>query len=601
MGETAGVQKRGGTVLNKTAMAGAAARGMPRPARPVPPMPAGRPPSAQAEPPLAPSLAKVSGSMAIATLVSRITGLAAKLMLTAVVGINVVSDSYNIANTLPNVIYELVLGGVLTSVIVPVLVRAQKEDVDGGLRYEQRLVTMTAVGLGGATVLATVAAPVLTALFVNHSPTANPQLATAFGYLLLPEIVFYALAALFSAILNTRGVFGLPAWAPVWNNVLTFAVLGMYWLVPGELSTDPVRMGDTKLLVLGIGTTLGIVAQAVVVIPALQRTGFRFQWNFGWDRRFSEFGGLALWTMGYVVVSQIGYVVTTRVATAAPEGSFTAYTLAWLLLQMPYGILGVSVLTALLPRMSSSAADGDVPSLVEDFSLGCRLSAITLLPVSAAVTVLGQLFAHAVFSTGRTTPQAANMLGVTLAVSAFLLLPFAIVMLQLRVFYALKDARTPTVINGIIVGSRVPMLLLCPVLLPSDLIVVGLAVANGLSFVVGAIVGQVWLHVRLGTLGTGRILRATGVAAVAALCSTAAMVLTKVVLRHVVTTDPSHSASVAWFETVTVLVLGGVTLIGAFLLFRVSEVEQLLRSLRAATGSQRTTFPYPRRGASPRE
>jgi putative peptidoglycan lipid II flippase len=496
------------------------------------------------------SLARTSGSMAIATLVSRLTGFVVKLLLAYVVGIGVVNDSFTVANTLPNIVYELLLGGVLTSVVVPVLVRARREDADGGLAHTQRMLTMAGIALLIGTVVAVLAAPLLTRLYVDGSTgRAAPGLATAFAYLLLPEIIFYGLGALFSAILNTRGVFGPPAWAPVWNNVVVIASMGVYVLVPGRLTIDPVRMTEPKLLVLGIGTTLGIVVQALVMVPTLRRSGFHFRWRFGWDARLSVFSGLALWVVGYALVSQVGLVITTRVASAASQGSVATYSYAWLLIQMPYGILGVSLLTAILPRMSRAAADGDTDAVIDDLSLGSRLSTVAMLPLAALLTVLGQPLAVAVFSVGSSSVADGQRLGATLAASAFGLLPYAVVMLQLRVFYAMQDARTPTLINVIVVAVKVPLSLACPMLLTPDRVVLGLAAANGLSFVVGAVVGEIWLRARLGRLRT-RLVLATGLRVLTASVLAAAVVAG---LDALLTSVVSGPRAQAWIQ----LVIGG--------------------------------------------
>ena len=168
-------------------------------------------------------------------------------------------------------------------------------------------------------------------------------------------------------------MFGPFAWAPVLNNVVVLAVLGVFVAVPGRITLDPVQLSDPKLLVLGIGTTLGIVAQALVLIPAVRRTGFRYRPLWGWDRRLTETGGLAVWVVAYVLIGQAGYIVTTRVAAGAAPGSVAIYSNAWLLLQVPYGVLGVSLLTALMPRMSRAAAEGRTADVVADLRLGTRL------------------------------------------------------------------------------------------------------------------------------------------------------------------------------------------------------------------------------------
>ncbi|MGH4025473.1 MAG: lipid II flippase MurJ, partial [Pseudonocardiaceae bacterium] len=378
------------------------------------------------------SLVGATGSMAVATLVSRITGFLRQLALAAVLGLLVVNDSYTVANTLPNMLYEILLGGVLTSVVVPLLVRAAKEDADQGEAYAQRLMTVVVVTLGIATALAVVAAPLLAWLFLGDSENANPTLATAFAYLLLPQILFYGLSGLFGAILNARSVFAPPAWAPVLNNVVVLLTLVLYILVPGEISLDPVRMGEPKLLILGLGTTLGIVAQALVQVPSLRRAGFRFGWRWGWDPRLTQAGGMAAWFVLYVVVGQLGYLVTTRAAAQGEPGGIVIYSLVWLLLQLPFGVLGYSLLTAIMPRMSRAAAEGDVPAVVSDLSLGSRYLAVLLVPISVVLTLAGEQVGVALFSLGKASSNA-ERLGTALAVAAFGLLPYAVTMLQLRV------------------------------------------------------------------------------------------------------------------------------------------------------------------------
>ncbi|MEJ8280337.1 murein biosynthesis integral membrane protein MurJ [Pseudonocardia spirodelae] len=454
------------------------------------------------------SLVRSSGMIAIASLVSRLTGFVRNLALVAVLGFAVVNDSYTVSNTLPNIVYELLLGGVLTSVMIPVLVRAQAEDPDGGERFTRRLLTVVGAGLLVATLLAMASAPLLTRLYLGSgdSGNANPALATAFAWLLLPQILFYGIGALLGAILNSKQVFGPFAWAPVLNNLVLLGVLVVYVLVPGEISVDPVRMGDPKLLVLGVGTTLGIVVQALVLIPFMRRIGFTYRPVWGWDPRLSLAGGMALWIVGYVLVGQAGYIVTTRVAASAAEGSVATYQNAWLLLQVPYGVLGVSLLTALMPRMSRAAANGDVDQVVTDLSLGARLSTVGLIPIAAVMTAFGPALGTALFSIGAGSGPGAERLGQTVAWSAFGLLPYAVTMLQMRVFYAMTDSRTPTLIQVGMVGVKIPLLLACPLLLPPQQVVLGLAAANGLSFVGGAVLGQWLLRRRLGRARSGEVL-----------------------------------------------------------------------------------------------
>lgn len=462
------------------------------------------------------SLLRASRVMALASMISRLTGFARQIAIAAALGLAVVNDSYTVANTLPNIVYELLLGGVLSSVMVPVLVRSQHEDADGGSEFTQKLLTMATTVLVVATGLAMLSAPLLTTLYLgggDHSK-ANPALTTALAVLLLPEIIFYGLGALFGAILNTKGVFGPFAWAPVLNNVVVIGVLGGYsWL---KLTVDEadVRFSDPALLLLGLGTTAGIVLQAMILLPSMRRAGVSFRPRWGWDPRLRDAGGLALWVVGYVLIGQLGYIVITRVAARDP-GSIATYSNAWLLLQVPYGVLGVSLLTALLPRMSRAAAQNRFGDLIKDLSLGSRYSTVALLPITVMIMLFGTYVGVALFSIGKVTGAEATRLGATLAVSAFGLLPYALTMLQLRVFNAMKDARTPTIIQVLMVAVKIPLSYLCPLLLPSHQVVLGLAAANSASFVLGAVVGQVWLRHRLGWLGTAQMMITFGKTAVA--------------------------------------------------------------------------------------
>ncbi|NKQ53278.1 murein biosynthesis integral membrane protein MurJ [Amycolatopsis sp. K13G38] len=455
--------------------------------------------------PVPESIAKSSGKMAIASLVSRITGFLWKIMLVWAVGTGVENDSFNIANTLPNIVFELLLGGVLSSVVVPLMVRSQ-DDSDGGAAYTQRMLTVGLSVLLVGTVVAVFAAPALTSLYMEQGGHANSPLTNAFARLLLPEIFFYGVFALLSAILNAKHIFGPTAWAPVMNNLVVIVTLAVFMLVPGKISTDPVHMSDPKLLVLGLGVTMGIVVQAVMLVPPLMRTGFRFKWRWGIDKRMKEFGGLALWILGYVAISQIGLTINTRVLTAGDPGGVTIYSNAWLLFQLPYGVIGVSLLTAIMPRLSRNAADGDTRKVVADLSYASRISTVMLVPIAAVMTVVGESIGVALFSGGANSATDAGRLGEALAISAFGLLPYALVMLQLRVFYAMKDARTPTLIMLVMTIVKIPLLYLCPVLLDDRNIVLGTMMVNSLTFVVGAIMGQVWLWVSLGNLRSKRVL-----------------------------------------------------------------------------------------------
>jgi putative peptidoglycan lipid II flippase len=483
-----------------------------------------------------------SRSMAVASLASRLTGFLRSILLVAVLGTGAVGNAYNSGNNLPNMIYELLLGGVLSSVLIPLLVKAEAEDDDGGLGYTQRLLSIATVALGAMTLVVVAAAPWISAAFVQAGP--QRELTSVFATLLLPEIFFYGLGAMFMAVLNIKHVYGPGAWSPLLNNVVMIITVGVFWLLPGPTTLNPSSMTTAQVLVIGIGTTLGIAVQALVLVPYLRRTGFTWAWRFrarpGEKDRLREIGSLAGWVLGYVVVSQIGVSVIQRVGNS--NGGFTIFTNVDLLFQMPYGILVVSVLTAIMPRMSRAAVRGDNDAVVDDLGLAARLSAVALVPITALLIVLGPVMGVTLFAHVRTSLFGAHLIGSSLAWSAFGLFPFAVVMLQLRVFYALRDGRTPTYINAFMVATKVALVLITNEAYrapagtnvdkhPSVHAVEWLNISTSLSYVIGAIIGHVLLTRRLGRLGFRRVFRTVvqvGIAsAIAALAAWAVVVGTR--------------------------------------------------------------------------
>ncbi|MDP9093847.1 MAG: murein biosynthesis integral membrane protein MurJ, partial [Actinomycetota bacterium] len=453
-------------------------------------------------------LLATSRSMAIASLASRVTGFLRSSMLVAAIGIGGVGDAYNVANNFPNMVYELLLGGVLSSVLIPLLVHAQEQDEDDGFAYTQRLLSVAAAALGLMTLVAVAGAPVIAGAFVSNP--SQRHLTTLFATLLLPEIFFYGLGAMFMAVLNIRHSYAPGAWSPVLNNLVMIVTLLCFWALPGPKTLTPATMTTAQLLVLGIGTTVGIAAQALVLIPSLRKTGFRWKWRFRARPnelgRMREVGTLAGWVLGYVVASQVGVTVIAKVGVS--HGAFTVFTNADLLLQMPYGILVVSLLTALMPRLSRSAARGQTQSVIDDLSLGARLSAVALIPITAGLIVLGPVLNVVLFAYGETSIDGARLIGTALAISAFGLFPFALVMLQLRVFYAMRDGRTPTLINIFMVTTKVVIVLICASTLHGKAhIAEALTGATSASYVVGAGVGHLALTRRLGPLGFSRVAR----------------------------------------------------------------------------------------------
>ncbi|MGV0694574.1 lipid II flippase MurJ [Mycobacterium paraintracellulare] len=462
------------------------------PTGPLPPVPAGidrrRPELSDA------ALVSRSWAMAFATLISRLTGFARVVLLAAILGA-ALSSAFSVANQLPNLVAALVLEATFTAIFVPVLARAEQGDPDGGAAFVRRLVTLTTALLVFATAVSVLAAPLLVRLMLGRDPQVNEPLTVAFAYLLLPQVLAYGLTSVFMAILNTRNVFGPTAWAPVVNNVVALATLAIYAAVPGELSVDPVRMGNAKLLVLAIGTTLGVFAQTGMLLVALRRQRIDLRPLWGIDARLKRFGTMAAAMVLYVLISQLGLVVGNQIASTAAASGPAIYNYTWMVLMLPFGMIGVTVLTVVMPRLSRNAAADDTKAVLADLSLATRLTLITLIPIVAFMTVGGPAMGSALFAYGHFGNVDAGYLGAAIALSAFTLIPYGLVLLQLRVFYAREQPWTPIVIILVITAVKILGSVLAPHLTDDPKLVAGfLGMANGVGFLAGALVGYLLLR-----------------------------------------------------------------------------------------------------------
>ncbi|RAV06751.1 murein biosynthesis integral membrane protein MurJ [Mycolicibacterium sp. GF69] len=443
--------------------------------------------------------------MAVATLVSRLTGFARIVLLATILGAALTS-AFSVAYQLPNLIAALVLEATFTAIFVPVLARAERDDPDNGTAFVRRLVTLATTLLLIITALSVASAPWLVGLMLGSEPEVNRDLTTAFAYLLLPQVLFYGLSSVFMAILNTRNVFGPPAWAPVCNNLVALATLVLYLIVPGELSVDPVRMGNAKLLVLGIGMTLGTVTQVLVLFVAIRRERISLRPLWGIDERMKKFGAMAAAMVLYVLVSQIGLIVGNRIASGAAASGPAIYNYTWLVLQLPFGMIGVTVLTVVMPRLSRNAAANDKRAVLADLSLATRLTMVILIPIVAVMTVGGPAIGSALFAYGNFGEVDAGYLGMAITLSAFTLVPYALVLLQLRVFYARQQPWTPILLILVITTVKIIGSLIAPHLTDDPDLVAGyLGTANGLGFLAGAVVGYFLLRANLDPPG-GRLI-----------------------------------------------------------------------------------------------
>ncbi|KAB1149104.1 murein biosynthesis integral membrane protein MurJ [Micromonospora sp. AMSO12t] len=530
------------------------------------------------------SAAANSAVMAAGSLVSRGTGFIRNLMIGAALG-SLVGDAFTTAVFLPNQVYEFLLGGVLTSVLIPVLVRRRKADPDRGEAYAQRLLTLAVLALAAAVLIALILAPVLTALYAGGKDKNYTGLVTNLSYLMLPMLFFTGVSALIAAVLNTRGHFAAPMWAPILNNLVVIGVFGLYIVVYGAKAINPDQMGWGRILMVGGGTLLGVAVQTAGLLPALRKVGFRWKWRFDFRKLgLSELAKLGAWMFCYVAVNQLGlFVVVNLLTRAAGENSagLLIYNNVFLLLMMAHGIIAVSIITALMPRMSGAAADGRFHDLTADLSRGTRMVTAVLAPIAVCYAVLAAPISVVVFRYGAFTGDNALATSTVLLVAAVGLVPFAISQLFTFAFYALPDTRTPALVNIPVVVLRVLVQVGLFVVFSPTFAAAGMMLGNAISYVAAAVISAMLLRPRVGRIGLGLITRTMGKVLVAALGAALVGLL-------VVNLLPGDPEDLSWLAAAVQLVVGGAVIGGTYLglamLLRIGEITEVVGMVRRRLG-----------------
>jgi putative peptidoglycan lipid II flippase len=533
------------------------------------------------------SIARSSAVMAVGTLASRVTGLVRTLIQAYALGAAALADAYNVANSLPNAVYNLMLGGILTSVIVPLLVRAAQRDGDRGEAYSQRTFTLLTLTLLAITVAATAAAGPLIYLYKGGVTGPELHLMVVFAYFFIPQIFFYGVSSLAGAVLNARGSFAAPMWTPVINNIVVIGVL-LGFIFTAGFGVGPASITSGEVGLLGLGTTLGVVAQTAALVPALRAAGFR--WRPRYDFRRSELSGIwhmASWVFGYVTTTQVSLLITTRVANQASVlatkahvgygAGYTPFTYAWQLFQMPYAVIGISIITALLPRMSAHA-DGHRPELVRaDFAAGLRLASVIVVPAAVILAVLGPPLAEVFLAHGSTSLASARYMGEVFAVFCLGLLPYTVFQLQLRVFYALHDTRTPAFIGVACMVLNIASNYVALAVLPPGQVVAGLGAGFGAANLLGAAIAWRILSRRLGGLSGHAIRRSLLRMHAAAIPAAALAIVVSLAARTAL------PAGVLGALATVVLAGGGAVTLYLLLarLFGVRELTELLAAMTA--------------------
>jgi putative peptidoglycan lipid II flippase len=468
------------------------------------------------------SLLGSSAVMAAGTVVSRATGLVRNAMLLAALGAGLSGDVFNIANTVPNMLYILLAGGVFNAVLVPQLVRAQQHDPDGGEGYTNRIITLAGLFLAGASAVLVVIAPLLMRLFLDHSyfteACAEPREAVfAFARWCLPQVFFYGMFVLVGQVLNARGRFGPMMWAPITNNLVAIATLATYRLAYGKTTSGHFTAGQEALL--GLGSTLGIVVQLLVLLPALRAAGFSFRPRF--DFRGSGLGHtmrLGVWTLLFVVVNQIAYAVVVRIASSgtAPGGTscggsgggtgYTVYSNAFLLVMVPHAIITVSLATAVLPRLSAHAARDDYPAVGREVAGTLRMALAAILPLAALLPVVAGDAASLAYGYGAAARTSADFVP-TLSLFALGLVLFTVHYVSLRGFYALEDTRQVFRNQCWVAGTNIVVALVLWHGAPAREVAPRLVIAYAASYLVGSVLSAGQLSRRLGGLEGARTVR----------------------------------------------------------------------------------------------
>ncbi|WP_152365096.1 murein biosynthesis integral membrane protein MurJ [Microlunatus speluncae] len=519
--------------------------------------------------------------MAGGTAVSRLLGFGRFALLVALFGnATQQADMFNYANTVPTSMYILLAGGILNTVLVPQIVRAIRQDPDGGEAYTNRIMTLGILVLGLLTVVLTVAAPLVIWIYTPES-WHTPELSRAYdstvrlAYYCMPQIFFYGIHVLAGQVLNARDKFGPMMWSPIANNIISIGVLSIFFVVFGTGDGVGAFTAQQELL-LGLGSTLGIVAQAAVLVPYLKSIGYQFRPRF--DFKGTGLGRtvrLAKWTLGFVLVNQAALVVIQKVAGGATAegsgGGLTVYMYAFAAYQLPHSLIAVSLATAMLPSASRLVAAGDLAG-VRDETIGTmRLLLTAMVPAAVALFSLGVPMAEFVFGFGRGVDDA-YLTGWTLMAFAFGLIPFTLHYLCLRTYYALEDNRTAFLIQIAIGAANASLAVLIVLLLNSPATTaVGLAIAHVISYSIGLVLAVAILSRRLpgmpvgGLVGHGlKLLLAVAPAGGAAYGVTAAFKLW----------------SSAKLVQLLALAVAGVVAIVIFLLLarllRISEVSQIL-------------------------
>lgn len=447
-------------------------------------------------------LARASVLLGAGTIVSRVTGLLRSIVLVSVFGVvgSRAGDAFGNAIGLPNNIYAIISAGVLTAVIVPQIVKVGAEP-DGGAKFISKLFTLGTVVLLGATSIAMICAPLLVALYAKDFTPDQLALATAFAYWVLPQLLFYGLYALIGETLNARRIFGPFTWAPIANNIVSIAGLALILVLFGGNRTEVADWPPAQVALVGGLSTLGIAAQAAVLLLFWRRTGLRLRPDFRWRGvGLGNIGRMAGWTTAMVIVGQIAGIVQSRVMSSASgeAASILASQSIWLVFMLPYSVIVLSIGTPYFTQLSEHAAAGRSDEVRADIIASIRTISLFIVLAGVALSVAALPASRIFVNSSEDAVAVAPML------LAYLvgLLPLSVVFVVQRTFYAHNDTRTPFVFTAIQGAVAILTAMLAGLLAPLEYLAAAVALGQSLGIVVQVVLAGWLLHRKLGGIGT---------------------------------------------------------------------------------------------------
>lgn len=449
-----------------------------------------------------------SSIMALGTIFSRITGFIRSVLAVAVLGTALLADTYNVANTLPYILYNLLVGGALTAIFVPQLIRSFGDD-DGGYAFASRLVTTISAILLLLVAIGVFFAPTLVRIYAPEFSTQGFEtefrLAVAFTRYCLPQIFFLGLFTMLGQVANSRGSFAPLMWAPIANNLVVIVIFSLVLISAPDLALGSISSTQTQ--VLGWGTTLGVVIQAFILIPVVKRTGISLRFKFGWQGLGKSFS-LAGWTLVYVLISQLGYLVTVNVSTSAAVRSsqeglstgvgYTPFSNAYLVMMLPYSIITISIITALLPHLSKLAIEKKPTEVRNQLIRAIKMVGVVTVPSSVAFLFFGPIITKVLFV--GIDYKDSTYIGYVLSALGIGLVTFSINLILIRGFNAFEDTRTQVLSILLINLISVALSYLFLNILKSEWITIGLGFAFSVSYIIG-----LFLTLALLTRHTGKI------------------------------------------------------------------------------------------------